>query len=1151
VSGVAPAKNIVVVAGAGTGKTHALVERYLEALLGLDGVDDFRSPDRILAITFTEKAAAEMRARVQRRLGHLLFSPELEPSIVDKARDRGRALDEKKLEDLRRAVSGAPIHTFHAFCARVLRDHALAAGLDPSFALLEPDDERRLLAETAEACVIDALPRGALVAELVARVALHGFGERKGLVECLVDLHGTLAERGIEATSLPLATVGARTVDDALRALEGAIRALQPKASPQVVQRLMFIEESRRAVAAAFFDDGGADGTGKDKEAAVSHAFRALREHAGGGWGGKNVTDERRAIAAAVDGLGAALIDAFTVDLAPVVKELLVDLDERQRREKHARGFLAFGDLLTKTRDLLRDEPGVRARVKQRFERVLVDEYQDTSPVQEDVLAFLLEEPARGDRFSRNSDGGDDESRPLSRVVFGEGRAFLVGDPKQSIYGFRGADAGVFTRALDLVARAPSGERAELAASRRSTKPLVELANLVAGEVLPRGPFGVHPSQIVPLTSVRGGEGAAGAHWLVKPDAEGAEPSSLSPHERESLVVARKLRALVDEGRVKARDVAVLVRRGKAAVPIQRALGRVGLPAVVVGGDGFYVRPEISDVIAALTLAADPADELSVLTVLRSPLVAVPDDQILALYEAQPNGPKGLTWPHALRVAHDPRIHDDVRERIRAFDAVLTTVARRIHDPSAPGGPVALAIDALLDDGGYAAACAVEPDAALRLRNLEKLRALVERQGPGGRESALVTLARLSAAVDDPPAEPLAQSLADASERDVVRIMTIHQAKGLEFPVVVLADAGSGLKGESDDVCFDAEVGLAVTARGRPIASCAPRPQKAGQGTSTAPGPMTSIQRVRRRLRERNEGELARLLYVALTRARDLLYVVGAPRRSGPGSLLGLLDIARTAHPEAFDALLPREEVPAILPAGTQAPAPVDVATTLALPAPLPRSRVRVRAAELGARADRQLGLGLIGAPAFAGVPEEERLPPRAAGRLAHAIVGLVATEMPDAIFDDPTGARLSAVVEHAARACGAANAPTELLARCAATLAGPVRQLLDEEYALSFEESLVLERDGVRVEGRADLVARRDDRTLVVELKLAQKKARGDGALLQVCAYAAALEEAHAPALHVVTWTLGDARPDAPVPFGRAHKSRLEKALASASAGP
>ncbi|HEY4221263.1 MAG TPA: 3'-5' exonuclease, partial [Myxococcota bacterium] len=591
----------------------------------------------------------------------------------------------------------------------------------------------------------------------------------------------------------------------------------------------------------------------------------------------------------------------------------------------------------------------------------------------------------------------------------------------------------------------------------------------------------------------------------------------LSPHERESIVVARRLRELFDAGAHQPRDVAILVRRGKAAVPLARALGRVGVAASVVGGDGFYVRPEIADVVAALTLAVDPSDELAVLTVLRSPLVALVDDHVIALYQTLPKQ-RGLTWPSVLAALTDVELlHETERERVRGFDAVLRTIHARLHGSAFEGGGLARALDAIVDDAGYAASCAVEHDADLRLRNLEKLRALVA----SSKESALVALARLGDAIDDPPPEPLAALLSPSD--DAVRIMTIHQAKGLEFPVVILADAGSGLRSESDDIGCDPLLGLAVTARGRPIAACAQR-----SGRSGAP---TAIQRVRKKLRERNECELARVLYVALTRARDRIYVVGEPRRAGPGSLLGVLEMVRAAHSATFDALLPRVDVKARLEPEQERALPSALtahsdgaAAMLRAPEPLPAAPRKLRAHDIGRGADAAIER--------LDDDEQPRLPPRTAGRLAHAIIALVAAEAPELIGDDDT---LRIAVENAARACGAHDAPESILGACRATLAHPIQALLDAGASLSFNEPVSLPSGDVVVDGRADLVVRTDDgRVVVVELKLGHEPAR-----VQASIYAAALEHSGAVDVHVALWEVGDRAPAAPAPLDHALVAR------------
>ena len=1118
-------KNVVVLASAGTGKTWTLVQEYLLTLLGL--VDETSAPcrpDELLAITFTDKAAAEMRARVQAQLAQLIYDPAQHGIVRASALRLGRALpDARSLEALRRMLPHAPVGTFHAFCGRLLREHAFAAGLDPDFAILQPDDERRLLLEVAESVVLDALAQqDAVAADLVARIALRGLWERAGLVEALAAVWTTLAERGLDPAGLPL-TAPVLGVDDAVHQLQGALEALRVGAAGQSGQSGQF-GQSGSAVRVgsvaqhleAFMRVRAAPtGALEDEETAVARSFVDLRDAAAGNWGGTSLAELRRGVVDAIDALGASLVDHFTADLAPGVRDLLVELDERQRREKDERGVLGFGDMLVRARDLLRDDKSVRARVKSRFVRVFVDEYQDTSPVQEQILALLLEDKSRGDALGIGP--------PLPQLRIPAGRAFLVGDPKQGIYGFRGADEEVFARALDGLARSATGELLGLRQSRRSTAGVCAFVNLVGASTLPS----YAEEALTPLLDDEIA-GTAGERWrLPASPMQGPSGRVLPAVEREALTVARRLRSLVDEGRHRPRDVAVLVRRGRACVPVGRALARLGVPARVIGGDGFFVRPEVLDIVSALALVVDPGDELAVWAVLRSPLVAVPDDQILALYEALPDLRGGLSWPRVVQAAGDDLVQPDVRARVRAFDALLGSIRARLVEQ-----PLTAALDALLDQGGYAAAAAVESDGILRLRHLEKLRALCV--GPLG--EGLNRISRLLAALDDPPPEPV---LYGEIGDDAVSVMTIHQAKGLEFAAVVLADASSSLRVDSADILFDPAAGLAVSPRGRPVARCAPKPSSIG--------PVPALARVRRARRQRDERELARLLYVALTRAKQAVYIVGEPKKTASSSLLSLIEGARARGEAAFDVLLPTVVVDAAVPpppSGPDRERPVTTADMAAsVPPPAPQSAprhgaARVSASQLVARADPQLSMGLRVADEVV----EDLLPPRAAGRLAHAIIALVATEQPEVLTDSEL-TRKACI--RAARALQALDTPDEIYQRCTRTLCGPLRKLIDEGRILSFEESLVLVTGEVVVEGTADLVARGKSDVVVVEMKLSARAADADATRAQLFSYAAALEQRGWERVRVAAWAIGDEEPVLAVPWGKPARRQLALWLA------
>ncbi|MDP2341604.1 MAG: UvrD-helicase domain-containing protein [Deltaproteobacteria bacterium] len=1115
----------VVLASAGTGKTHTLVDAWLRALLGLDD-GTAKAAESLLAITFTDKAAAEMKSRIERRLARLRFTPDDEADLLLAFAAAGLPPPDHAVVDAaRRSIGRAPIGTFHAMCGRILREHALAAGLDPSFRVLEPDEEQRMLAELAEAVVLDALAAtapgpsgdsGVVVRELIARVPLRGLYEQRGLTESLVAVHQSLAERGFDPAAIPIAMpsssleeladrVRAALVDvDATGQKNAQLRAQQAKARLEALLRV----HSENAAA----DDA-------DVEAGLSRLFIELREQVGGSWGGPALTEKRRALVDAVESLGAALVDDTVKATAPGVRLLLAELDRRQRREKEQRAVLAFGDLLVRTRDLLREDKSVRARVKSRFARVFVDEYQDTSPVQEQIVALLVEDPRRGADFTSARVSFDTSA--FAQVKVPKNRAFVVGDPKQSIYGFRGADAEVFAR----VQRELDGATVErLTISRRSTSSVCAFVNVVTAHALPD-----HVDEVlVPL--VNDAVAPVGSWWRAGP---AIKALGLPSVEVDAVLVTTKLVALFNEGALAPRDVVVLVRRGRAAAVLGRALSQRGVAVRVVGGDGFWRRPEVQDIVSALSLVVDPGDDLAALAVLRSPLVGVPDDQILALFEAWPTLREGFSWSGIVAAASDAIVDVDVAGRIRAFDALLLALRTRLAVE-----PLTRAIDLLLDEGGYAIACAVEPDAALRLRHLEKLRTLCA----GRPEEGVLAIARLVDALDDPPPEPVLFDAPD--DDDCVRIMTIHQSKGLEAEVVVLADAGIGLRTEGDDVLFDPIVGLAVSARGRPIHRCTPK------ATSTT---LTAIQRVRKAKRERDERELRRLLYVSITRARRGLFVAGEARRRGPGSLLGLLDQARNADVAAFDALLP--ELVVEEPAETrftstshETKKSASASRFVTLAADEMKRLPRLRASTLLARATPQLTIGLTSEPGGGDGNDEDVLPPRARGRLAHAVIALVAGECPE-VLGDP--AATVGRVHDALRATGAPqdNGVTAvddaLVSRIVATLCGPVRALLLEGRALLFEEPVVLVTDIAIVEGTADLVARGPKDVVVVEFKLSPGAARAPGSIVQVQACCAAIAQREDTALRYAVWAIGDVSPAKALPFGPPARRELATILA------
>ncbi len=678
----------IVIAGAGTGKTYTLVETYLDAL------KRYR-PSEILAITFTQKAAAEMRARVIARTSELSLSP--------------------------RGLLSAPICTFHALCAQIVGDSL------GEFELLSPaDDERRCL-QIAEQVILGMLDtREIEMGALLTRFQIRGTSDTPGLRDILVSLLSQIRESGLEP------------------------KDVKPIFAPEPLE---------------------------DNEIAIAAQFRDLKESVKAQ---KLSREDKRAALDELLAKGAELCARWTASDSQLVCDLLIAYATRLDSIRLETKKLGFSDLLHLSKQFI---PSQRTR----FKCVLVDEYQDTSPIQEQIVRLLTR----------------------------EAELFVVGDPKQSIYGFRGADASVFKRV--------QGTLETLKLSRRSQGAVIDLVNLVAQATIPG--FGDAES----LEAMHEHHGKAGAmlgkDW------------------------AKHVKHVLDSKKHKLEEIVILVRRIKAARGMAAELEKLGIPARIESGDNFYERQEIADMITALYWLVNPNSPYAKLTLMRSPFCSLPDSALLD-WESQPM----------------PAIFDELRAKLGTLR-------------------IAEIIDKLISAGGFK-----EPQA---IANLFKLRTLVI----DVRDNFKEVIEELWERLDTVPKESLATPF--TAGEAAIRIMTIHQSKGLEFPVVILADLASTIPSDASRIAFDPEVGLAVSHKNRPIALCAP------ESTEDRKRFPTPIDLVRQKQRSRAEAELPRLLYVALTRAKQAVYVVNLGEADRGLSLMRLIKQARELNQPLFDELMP------------------------------------------------------------------------------------------------------------------------------------------------------------------------------------------------------------------------------------------------------
>jgi len=806
--------SVAVSAGAGCGKTFVLTQRFLAFLRPKPEVVDPLS--RIVAITFTEKAAREMRNRVRGACRAELLR--CEPGQVSHWVAVLRGLDT------------ARISTIHAFCATLLRTYAVEAGLDPSFALLDPSFGDTFVRRTVRDALCRLLERDDPDAsELVIR---FGFERTTSLVREMlggVRTAGTASVDDLDAQALVdswrscwgadclpalvrdfRVSPAARTVVDLLQAYEPSHAAMRERRAVllDLLSRESWLEpnlilETIREHAQV---KGGGGRSAWPSEAVyegVMEAFKDLREEA----------DRLLGHFATADADGS---DAAAVALVAhrIVRSVATAYDRWKREESR----LDFDDLLCLARDLLRDHPGVRRRASRGIDLLMVDEFQDTDPVQADLVRYLC---------------GD---------ALGSGKLFLVGDAKQSIYRFRRADPRVFAA---LRSELPEAGRLPLTTNFRSQPAILRFVNYVFATELPDyEPLEpADPAQRSPEPCVE----------FLFAAADRLE-SADDRRRREARWIAKRIASLLDDPtprvrdeetkklrRVRLGDVAVLFRALSNVHLYEQALIEQDLQYYLAGGRAFFAQQEIHDVSHLCRWLDDPADELSLAGVLRSPFFGLNDDTLFALKpEKKLSLAAGLQAP--------PPLPETQREQVLRASRILGELrAKKDRVP----------LDALLslavERTGYDAALLCEHLGARKLANLRKLLGLARSFDAAGPHTLADFADRLREAVREQADEELAVTHPEVG--DVIRLMTIHQAKGLEFPVVVVADMERARPSGETRACYHPKLGPLF-----------PMPDD-GDGRPAHLGLLIH------RLQEsrEDEAELARVLYVATTRAKDHL----------------------------------------------------------------------------------------------------------------------------------------------------------------------------------------------------------------------------------------------------------------------------------------
>ncbi len=831
-------RQVLVSAGAGSGKTRVLVERFLSLL---EENKDWRVAD-IVAVTFTEKAAREMVSRIRREIR----------SRIEASQD---ANERARWREHRNALDSSRIGTIHALCASILRAHPAEAGLDPSFEVIEEIEANTLLDKAldevlfetarqlfAEAEVFSYLTtyqvreviRALIVQGERAQRSISKFAERNA-TDILAFWRETIAEHRRVAVNNLLAREDWQSVVNRIQTLSGLdAKDKREACRTQVADLLRVIKTSadkeRARVLLEIASSINLRGGSKKKWAseedfeAVTEALKLLRE----------LIRNEDLLALELDEA-----DSRAAEIVLHLSRLYQKARQRFAELKDERAALDFNDLEETTARLLTTHQDVCELYQHqgRIRALMIDEFQDTSPIQKNILWHIA---------------------PASKELF------IIGDAKQSIYRFRGADVTVFQN-VRLEIEASAGRVVDMDTCFRAHTRLIDFVNHLFKRVFTEASrYETDYEAMIAAREALQDAAAIEIHIIEQDQEADRRLSTGELREIEATIIARRIREIVERGSVSVGDERLNLRGaeyGDFALLFQastnfeiyeQALAEAKIPYVTVAGRGFYARQEITDLSNLLAFLSNPLDDLSLAAALRSPMFALSDETLLRLRLVD-----STLWTSLCEEPND--IIGDQREAWFSARETLQNLRALVGRVSP-----AVLLTAAVRETGYLATLTALSHGERRVANVEKL---IEQM----RSLATLTLSEVVERINELKFNEAREGEATIEEHGAVKIMTVHKSKGLEFPIVWIVDATYGGNADKSILASHPELGIAINLRDdeHPLEKSAP---------------VAAFKLIKLIERQMENAEKKRLLYVAATRAREHLIISGS---LGRAKLLG------------------------------------------------------------------------------------------------------------------------------------------------------------------------------------------------------------------------------------------------------------------------
>lgn len=801
-------KNLLVSAGAGSGKTRILVERFIHIL-----ETERAAVDEIVAITFTNKAADEMRERIRKTAGERISSAKNE-------RDR------KKWLAIKHEVEGARISTFHGFCSRLLRENPLEARVDPAFRVMDEVQMTLMLNAAVQDIIFKSLEEGhERTGDLIMRYGKDGLTRLIKQAYELVRGSGMSFDDCLQLTLKSLhESLG--MIDSAKRRVLSAgdsIARLDRKALPQKTREKVDEFERLWSVARNEIERMGAQSA-----SSRSISTRELAKPLSGSMA-KQASELKKAFIEELEELERLLYDGELVELTEGIFQLLYLCDKRYSMEKGKGLFLDYADLELKALELLSKNENIRESYRQRFKFVMVDEFQDTNFLQLQIVDLIA-----------------------------GGNLFLVGDYKQSIYRFRGAEVEVFVDSEENMSE-NGGKVIGLRTNFRSQQGILDFVNSLFQNYLPR---------YERLDAFRCDKNKEYFVECLMLDGGGSREDF---RVEEATQLAKRIRQMVDNGEplvyerdpedpgkeylrpVRYGDIAVLFRAMTNVKLYEYQFRRAGIPFHVVGGRGFLQKQEVFDCTNMLRALYNRYDAIALVGVLRSPFFGISDETLYWLSrDADVIQGLGCFDKEEFREKLKPRISAHQLMRLEEAHRILKKFRTLVLHL-----PVSELLRQVILETGYDKVALTKYDGEQIYANLEKLIELAAEFDSQEGGTLLEFLEYVELMMDEDMQESEAQI--GSEDDDVVKLMTVHKGKGLEFPVVIIPEISRNIETGIKQVTFSRDHGLVFQGKDR-------------DGNSIEGRVRTVVKEIES---AKELEESVRVFYVATTRARDHLILSG------------------------------------------------------------------------------------------------------------------------------------------------------------------------------------------------------------------------------------------------------------------------------------